>query len=110
MKKFHQDLASGRWFDFSLWEQLANVGAEVGRAISWKNKGNKDYSQNAFFRALELLYLTIDDPKNKYRLKELCRLYEVLGDYFMGDNEYGSTDDNLNNYFLYFNFLARKDR
>ena len=110
MKFYHPDITPVRWFKLSLWEQLANIGAEVGRAISWKNKNELKDSQNAFFRALELLFLTIDDPKNKPRLKELCRLQEVLGDYFMGENQYGSTDENLNNYFLFFNFLARKSK
>ncbi|OGF98805.1 hypothetical protein A2153_01545 [Candidatus Gottesmanbacteria bacterium RBG_16_38_7b] len=110
MKFVHSDLAKGGFRRFSLIEQLSNVGAEVGRAIKWKNKGKLENSRNAFFAALELLYLTIDDPKNKNRLKELTRLYEVLGDYFMGENEFGSTEDNLNNYFLFFNFLARQGK
>lgn len=106
----HKEMASGRWFDFSLSEQMANIGADVGRAINWKNKGNQQYSQNAFFRALELLSLTIDDPKNKDQLKELTRLYEVLGDYFAGDNEYGSSDENMENYFYFYNCMAQAER
>jgi hypothetical protein len=104
----HKELASGRWFEFSLVEQLANVGAEVGRAINWRKKGNNEQSQSAFFRGLELLSLSIDDPKNRsHRLRELCRLYEVLGDYFVGDNLYGSTDKKWEDYFNFFNLAAR---
>ena len=45
-------LENGRWFDLSLMEQMANIGAEVGRAINWKNKANLEYSRFAFERAL----------------------------------------------------------
>lgn len=100
-------LESGQWFKMNIFEQMANIGAEVGRAINWKNKGNKEYGQLAFERALELLYFTIEDKKNLSRLGELCCLKEVLGDYFMGENKYGSNDENLNKYFYQFNYAAR---
>jgi hypothetical protein len=103
----HQALAKGRWFEFSLVEQLANIGSEVERVISWKNKNNPQYSRMAFERALELLGLTIDDPKNKLRLKEPTRLYELLVDYFAGDNLYGSSDKLWHNYFLAFAYAVR---
>lgn len=106
----HQGLAQGRWFNFSLMEQLANVGSEIERAISWKKKGNKEYSQMAFFRGLELLDLTITDPKNKKRLKELCRLREVLADYFFFGNIYKSSDDLWHKYFYAFSYASRLNR
>lgn len=103
----HKNLANGRWFEFSFPVQMANIGSEVHRTINWKNKNNLKYSQEAFERALELLDLTISDPKNKKRLRELTRLYEVLVDYFAYDNEYGSTDQLWQNYFFAFNYLAQ---
>lgn len=107
----HKELVQGRWFEFSLFEQLANIGAEIGRAIKWRKKGSLEYSQKAFFRGLELLSLTIDDPKNtNHHLKELCRLYETLGDYFVGDNQYQSSDALWEKYFYYFNQLASNDQ
>ncbi len=97
-----------RWFKFSLIEQMANVGAEIGRTINWRGK-NKKESQAAFERGLELLDLIIEDPKNKKRLKELLRVRETLVDYFCFDNIYGSSDENINNYFYAFNYAARKN-
>jgi len=85
---------------------MANIGAEVGRAINWQEKSPTD-SRMAFERALELLDLTIADPKNKKRLKELLRLRETLADYFVFDNEYSSSKDSWNNYFYAFNYAAR---
>lgn len=106
----HKDLAAGRWFEISCIEQLANVGADVGRAINWKKKGDDERSRSAFYRALELLSLSIDDSKNKDRLKELTRLYEVLVDYFAGDNQYGSSDELMEKYFYFFNCEAQAAR
>ncbi|RJQ31361.1 MAG: hypothetical protein C4562_06220 [Actinobacteria bacterium] len=105
----HSHLASGRWAELTFPEQMANIGSEVIRAISWRNKDNQQYFQKAFERALELLSLTISSEKNKSRLKELTRLYEVLVDYFAFDNEYKSSDESWQKYFLAFNYLARLD-
>ncbi|MEK7124436.1 MAG: hypothetical protein AAB877_02005 [Patescibacteria group bacterium] len=85
---------------------MANIGAEIGRAINWRSK-DKKLSQLAFERGLELLDLTIQDKKNRgSKMKELSRLQEVLADYFMGNNEYGSTDKSWENYFYFFNAAA----
>jgi hypothetical protein len=104
----HQNLASGRWQKLTLVKQMANVGSEVERAISWRKKGDKDYSRKAFERSLELLDLILMDPENKKRLKEPCRIRELLVDYFAGENQYSSTDDFWRKYFYPFYYAARK--
>jgi len=106
MSFLHKDLARGKWNELTLMQQLANVGSEVGRAINWKNKGNKEYSNNAFERALELLDLTLADKKNKKRLKEVARVREGLVDYFFNGNFYNFTDEWWEKYFLGFNYAA----
>lgn len=107
----HKDLTLERWFKFSLFEQLANVGCDIERTIQWKKNGNLDYSQKAFERALELLSLTILDPKNKKGARrELYRVREALLDYFIGDNEYNTTDEQWHNYFYDFNYAAAIQR
>ncbi|MDD3498246.1 MAG: hypothetical protein PHH24_01915 [Candidatus Moranbacteria bacterium] len=103
----HKNLAGGEWLKLSFFEQMANVGSEVERSIIWKDKNNREYSRIAFERALELLDLTIADPKNKKRLKELLRVRECLADHFVFENEYASTDKNWQNYFFVFNWAAR---
>jgi hypothetical protein len=102
----HPRLAAGRWFELSLVEQLANVGSEVERALRWREKGNAEFGQRAFERALELLDLTIADAANLDRLRELTRLREVLADYFWFDNEYGSTAESWRRYFGAFTYAA----
>ena len=96
-----------RWQKLSFFEQMANVGSEVERAILWRKKENPEYSHMAFDRALELLELTIDDAKNKRKLRELFRLREVLIDYFYFSNSFNSSDKLWQNYFFSFNWAAR---
>jgi len=103
----HKTLANGRWYTFSLCEQMAHIGSEVERAILWKHKGNTDYSKKAFFRALELIDLTVADPKNKTRLREILRVREALADYFFGNNIYRSTDQLWRSYFFPFAYRTR---
>ena len=103
----HQNLASGRWDELTTIEQMANIGSEVERSIKWKNKGNEKYARLAFERALELFDLTIDDPKNGPRLKEILRARELFADYFAGDNIYCSTDSSWQKYFYSYNYAAR---
>jgi hypothetical protein len=95
----HRELAAGGWRVLPLIEQLANVGSEVERALRWADKGNAGYSARAVERALELLGLTIADPKNKHRLKEITRLREALLDYFFGSNEFASSPAGWHSYF-----------
>lgn len=97
------------WHNLSLSEQLANVGSEVERTIIWKNKNNPKFSQKAFERCLELIDLTIGDPKNCRRLRELTRTRETLVDYFVGNNEYKSSEELWHKYFFAFNWKVRKN-
>ena len=106
----HKQLAAGRWFELSLIEQLANIGSDIERTITWKKKGDMSYSRKAFERALELLHLTIADPKNKKRLKEIVRVKEALIDHFVFDNQYATTDESWQQYFYNFAFAAALKR
>ena len=103
----HKNAAEGRWLELTLTEQMANIGSEVFRALNWKEKGNDEYSKLAFERSLELLDLTIDDPKNRHRLREITRTRESWVDYFFGKNDYHSTQSIWQNYFHSFNVAAR---
>ena len=107
MSFIHKELAEGRWFKLSFFDQMANIGSEVGRTILWRKKGDNKENLRAFYRALELLDLTIQDSKNRDKLRELCRLREVLSDYFMYDNIYQSTDNLWHNYFFPFEYASR---
>ncbi|MFH1561387.1 MAG: hypothetical protein ABID04_02295 [Patescibacteria group bacterium] len=103
----HQNLAEDGWAKLTVVEQLANVGSEVERTISWKKKNNLEYSRLALERALELLGFSISLPQNRKRLKELTRLRELLIDYFLCQNQYQSSDVLWQKYFYAFAYAAR---
>lgn len=84
----HTELAAGRWAEMSLAEQMLNIGSEVSRANRWRSKGNEEQCRRAADRALELLSLTIDAQRGRHDLGEFCRLYEVLADFYYGENSY----------------------
>ena len=112
MTPYHPGLSAGRWFELTLVEQLANVGSEIERALNWASKGNLESSSRALERGLELLDLTLADPRHRHRLKEPARVREVLLDYFCGDNHYSSSDESLRRYFRQFALAAaiRRER
>jgi len=109
MSTQHPSLAAGRWYTLGLLEQMAHVGGEVERAMMWGERNNREYSLRAAERALELLDLCLDDPKNLPRAKELTRVREVLVDSFFGLNEFGSTFPLWRSYFGAFSMAARRD-
>ncbi len=107
MNIFHTELKD-RWNTLSIFVQMANIGAEVGRTNRWKKKGNKEMYLNAFYRALELIDFSVGDPKNSSSLKEILRMRELLVDDVIGENIYHSTAALWEKYFLAFNCAARK--
>ncbi|OGM97174.1 MAG: hypothetical protein A2817_01445 [Candidatus Yanofskybacteria bacterium RIFCSPHIGHO2_01_FULL_39_8b] len=108
MTYLHKNLAEGRWQKLSLSEQLANIGSEVGRAAKWQGKDDQNFN-GALTRALELIDLTIDDPRWENRLFELGRIREIFCDGILGGQEYGTKLTDLEKYFMPFmNLTATK--
>ena len=102
----HSYMASGKWFEYSLCQQMGNIGSEVGRANRWKEKDPKLFD-SAVFRAIELIDLTLSDKRWKNRLKEIARSKEILCDAFTGGKEYDSSFADLEKYFFHFAYAAR---
>jgi len=108
----HGDGFAERWCRLSLAQQLGNVGSEVSRALKWRSR-NPTIAQGAIDRAVELIDLTLDDPRHRAsvaRLREICRAREVLLDFLVGTNRYGSTEVTLQRYFDVFALAAAKAR
>ncbi|MCE2928272.1 MAG: hypothetical protein LW817_01420 [Candidatus Caenarcaniphilales bacterium] len=84
---FHKGLAGGRWFEFPLALQLGNIGGEIQRHINAMKREDPQAAQDAFYKAIELIDLTKNDPKHRGtgRLKEICRLKEFLVDAIFND-------------------------
>ena len=110
MSHQHRERAAGRWNTLSFAEQMANIGSEIERTISWKKKGRPEISSRAFERALELIDLTVADAKNLTRLRELLRVREAVSDHFYFDNSYRSTPESWQRYFGSFLIAVRGKR
>jgi hypothetical protein len=108
MNPKHEELSNSRWAEMPLAEQMANIGSEVSRALNWQKKGEKDLSQRAFNRALELIDMTISPLRKYSKLKELFRVREALVDFFCGANQFCSSELLWRKYFDHFAYLARK--
>ncbi len=102
------NVSENRWHNLPLAEQMANIGSEVGRVAKWQDKDNARFD-GAIKRAMELIDLTLEDPRWHSRLPELGRFKEFFCDGILGGKEYGTSLSDLENYFLPFmNLVARK--
>ncbi len=104
----HAGLAAGRWRELTLLEHLANIGSEVGRATRAKSLDDEHRLYKALDRCLELFDLTLADARWHGRRREIARAREVVCDFLVGDNAYGSTAESLDAYFLPFALAARR--
>ena len=105
----HATLAQGRWFAFSLEEQFANIGSEIHRLISAEKNHDHARFYAAFDRALELIDLSLSDPRWKTGYKEIARLREILCGLYFGRNEYDTSLQDLDDYFFRFALAHNKD-
>lgn len=105
----HKELAAGQWGRMPFLEQMANIGSEIERALNWRAKNNAPYAERAFERALELFDLTLDGVSTPSQAKEVARAREAAADYFLGANQFRSTDESWRRYFSAFAYAARKN-
>jgi hypothetical protein len=108
----HRDLATGRWAQMTIAEQMGNVGSEISRALRWRDE-NPKIAAGAIARALDLLDLTLADPRHRRsvaRLREIARAREVVVDFLVGTNTYHSTAVSLQRYFDAFALAAARAR
>ena len=97
-----------RWQNMSFYEQQGNIASELNRAINFKNQHDIEHMNSSLWRLLELLDLTIDDARNRLRLRELCRFKEVLSDWYCQTKAYDVVPEALKSYSLNFAMLARR--
>jgi len=95
----------------SIPEQMANIGSEYERALRAKEQGDAFYFEKALDRMLELFDLTIADPRSRnHRLKEFCRLREIVLDQLCSESPEPWALPDLREYFLAFGIFANKLR
>lgn len=97
-----------RWAAMSMYEQMGNIGSEVGRALAAKRRKDKPAMRGALYRGLDLMDATAElwAKQKTPRTKELLRAREQ----FVEAVVTGKDDPGLENYFMYFAIAARADR
>ena len=96
------------WAEMDMFNQMGNIGSEVGRALKAKREGKLDRSQSAFYRGLDLIDETARLWANKHKagLKELLYARELFAESVTTDK----IDPTLEKYFMQFAIAARLNR
>jgi hypothetical protein len=104
----HVDVS--RWQNLTIFEQMGNIGSEVGRAISAARRGNDTAKNGAIARALDLFSATADglSRQKSPRLCEILRARDQFLSLFFADNF--ADADKVENYFMQFAIAARRNR
>ena len=107
----HRDLSAGRWNELSVSAQFANIGSEVGRAMSAHEQGLAARQEAALRRAFELIDLTLANTTLRSSARrEAARVRELVADYFYGDNSYQTSREQWDRYFNQFAVAANAAR
>ena len=96
------------WARYSIFEQMGNIGSEVGRAIKAHRSGNARREQGAFDRALDLLDATAEclAREKSPRLREVLLAREEFTRLFY-DGTFESDADAIERYFTNYAIVAR---
>ena len=100
-----------RWAAFSLEEQLANIGSEVGRAINARMKEDYPLMEGAINRALDLFLATFEvalkEKKDLHRIKEIIRARDEFMSLFYKDTFDIKEARKIEAYFMNFAYIVR---
>ena len=81
---------------------MANLGSEISRIFSYKEKGQKELMENCYIRVKDIFSKLSILPEAKSRKLELDILADVLNDFQKNTGKYEITEESLKNYFLPF--------
>ena len=97
-----------RWAELSIFEQMGNIGSEVGRAVNATRAGKDRRAQGAVDRAVDLLDATVEVlvAQKSPRVKEVLRAREEFLRLFF-DGTFEDDADNIERYFSQFATAAR---
>ncbi len=94
-----------KWRKLTIFEQMGNVGSEVGRALAAKRQGDTERAQAALYRGLDLFDATAEvwAAQKSPRTREILRAREQ----FVSAVEESEGDSKLEDYFMQFAVAAR---
>jgi hypothetical protein len=101
-----------RWAALSIFEQMGNTYAEVGRTIQAKKSGDNSKFEAALTRALDLFEATTaaQIPSSPHRAKEILRAEDQFLSLFFGKEHEKADEQRLENYFMQYAIAARLNR
>ncbi len=92
-----------KWAALSMFEQMGNIGSEVGRTMNAIRRGDEVAKQGAYYRGLDLIDATVASWTSEPRKRELLRAREL----FATAVETRKADRQLDNYFMQYAIAAR---
>ena len=97
-----------RWSELDIFNQMGNIGSEVGRALNAKKSGKTQRMESAFYRGMDLINATIEDwaSQKNGRAHELMIAREQFAKSILTDE----VDPTLEKYFMEFAIAARMHR
>lgn len=98
------------WITKSLIEQLANIGSEVHRAISWRERNNPKYSKLSFDRSIELIDFTLTSKLTQLQKNEILKLKECWSGFYLSNKNDKLTKEYWEEYFykITYEYALRK--
>lgn len=99
------------WGRMDIFNQMGNIGSEVGRSIKAWHAGDKPRFEGALRRALDLFEATIDVmiTRKSPRVREVLIARDQFLNLFFGKAPAGD-DQKIENYFTQFAVAARLHR
>ncbi len=95
------------WSQLDMYNQMGNIGSEVGRALTAKKLGKQDRMMSAFYRGMDLINATVEDWVAREKSpRELLIAREQFAKSILTDDE----DATLEKYFMNFAIAARSNR
>lgn len=92
-----------KWVLLSPFEQLGNIGSEVGRAMNAIKREDPVALEGAFYRGLDLIDATVDGWSSTARRRELLRARELFSSAVLSNR----VDPSLDAYFMQYAIAAR---
>lgn len=94
-----------KWASMDVFNQMGNIGSEVGRALTAKKQGKQERMQSAFYRGIDLINATAESWARQKRvgIQELLCARELFAESVLTDK----VDPTLEDYFMQFAVAAR---
>jgi len=99
-----------RWYTLSYCERMGHIGSEIARARVFEDRKDLEYRNRSLERALGLIDITIEGLSIDERRLELYYLRKLVADRYTNASIYNVSLKDLDDCFLDFALVARKDK